>query len=151
MTDEQNEVLNILTFDFSPKPHRLVSQFDCVIPVIDGKNFLDEWNLGGSFIPLPYYALIEPILSLDNFYTQCDTISIERFCLFSCNCGYTDCDAVVCDIVLDEYGEMHWKNFGTKTGGALGNIGPFRFDWDQTLEALLSARDHLRTTLSPKI
>ncbi len=140
MTDKQIEELNTLTFDFRPGPYTRVS------PLIDGKNFLEEWDLRNRFVPLSDHELVEPILALDDIYYQCETMSFKCFYIGSCSCGYTGCSAVFCDIIL-EYGEMVWENFGTRES-SLPHIGPFRFDWDQVVEDLRKARDDHRTTLT---
>jgi hypothetical protein len=141
MTNDQIEELNTLTFDFRPGTHTRVSL------LIDGKNFLEEWDLGGRFISLSYHELAGPILALDDIYLQCETVSIECLYLGSCACGYTGCGAVFCDVKL-AYGEMVWQNFGTNEPSSLPHIGPFRFDWDQVVKDLQKARDAHRTTLT---
>ncbi|MGB3623669.1 MAG: hypothetical protein WBA20_20160 [Ketobacter sp.] len=138
---QQNEEPNSLNFDFTPGPHPHVS------PLIDDKNFFEEWDLQGRFIPLTYHELAVPLLALDDIYLQCESILIECFYLGSCGCGFTGCGAVMCDIKL-EYGEMVWENFRTSGPSSLPHIGPFIFNWDQVVENLRKARDAHKNTLS---
>ena len=142
MTDEQNEQVNTLTFEFRPERHTSVS------PIIDGKNFLEEWDLGGIYRSLSSHELVDPILALDEIYSYCECVSMEYFNLASCTCGYTGCGSVGCDIKL-EYGHMTWSNFRNSGGQAVPHIGPFTFDWDQVIEDLRRARDAHRASFPP--
>ena len=141
MDDDRTRDLNTLTFDLSPGPHTRVGL------LIDGKSFLEEWDLGRRFVPLSYDELAGPILALDDIYLQSEAVSIESLFLGSCSCGYTGCSAVFCDVRI-EHGEMVWQNFGTNQPSSLPHVGPFRFDWDEVVTDLREKRNAHRDTLA---
>ncbi|WDI30577.1 hypothetical protein PUV54_11490 [Hyphococcus flavus] len=141
MIDKSDKSLNVLSFHLSPGPYTCASIF------IDGKNFLEEFDLSGEYIPLSAYDLADPILALDDISLLCESAVLKCFNLASCRCGFTGCSAVVCDITL-EFGEMIWSNFLTSGPEALPHIGPFRFDLEQVSTDLKAARKQHQSTLN---
>lgn len=140
VTKKNSNECNVLTFHFSPGADSRIT------PFIDGKSLLTHWDLGGKFIALSQYELVDPILALDEICLKAETVRLDYFIVASCGCGFTGCGAVTCNVTL-EFGEMVWEDFSSGSSSPSLPIGPFRFDWDQVVRDLRKAREAWQKTV----